>query len=207
MKIPKIIVQTSKEKLPEYVVNMIKERAPDWEYRHYVDEEIIQYFKENPLPEFPDIIDNFLSIESGPHKADLFRYYFLYNEGGIYLDGDAMFETNLEEVAKDYDFFTVKSWKKGLMFQGFIGCVPKNIILYRSLKDMYNMDLSIINHNYFIIVEMLWWVIHTSKFDFSFKIYNEYFNEHSKAIVLSDEGKILLNHYVIEEIIPLTASY
>ena len=175
MKIPKIIVQTSKEKLPEYVVNMIKERAPDWEYRHYVDEEIIQYFKENPLPEFPDIIDKFLSIESGPHKADLFRYYFLYNEGGIYLDGDAMFETNLEEVAKDYDFFTVKSWKKGLMFQGFIGCVPKNIILYRSLKDMYNMDLSIINHNYFIIVEMLWWVIHTSKFDFSFKILYAYF--------------------------------
>lgn len=207
MKIPKIIVQTSKEKQPEYVVNMIKERAPDWEYRHFVDEEIIQYFKENPLPEFPDIIDKFLSIKLGAHKADLFRYYFLYIEGGIYIDSDAMFETNLEEIVKDYDFFTVQSYIMGLMFNGLIGCSQKNKIMYQCLKDAYTLTIEEYDKNYFILTHCLYMLLKNNNFNYNVKVYTEYFNNYHKAITLNDEGKIIFNHYFKDKIIPLIAKY
>ena len=41
--------------------------------------DIIEYFKTNPLDEFPLITDVFHKLKTGAHKADLFRYYFLYN--------------------------------------------------------------------------------------------------------------------------------
>jgi mannosyltransferase OCH1-like enzyme len=140
MTIPKTIVQTSKEKLPEYVVEMIKKRAPNWEYKHFTDKEILQYFINNPISEFPLIINKFWSLKSGEHKADLFRYYFLYNEGGVYIDSDAMIEDNIENITKEYQFFSVNSYLKGTVFQGFIGCVPKNKIMYEALKDMFDKN-------------------------------------------------------------------
>jgi len=76
--IPKIIMQTSVHKQPEYIINIIKNKCPGWDYVHFTDDEIIKYFQENPIDELPNIIDKFKSFSKGQHKADLFRYYFLY---------------------------------------------------------------------------------------------------------------------------------
>jgi hypothetical protein len=216
MNIPKIILQTSKEGIPEYVVKMIKERAPDWEYRHFIlggttdedNKEAIQYFKDNPLPEFPDIIDKFLSIEKGLHKSDLFRYYFLYIEGGIYLDSDAMFEIDLEEIVKDYHFFTVQSYTWQLMCNGLIGCSSKNEMMYQCLKDAYNCCNNC-NENYFLIPHCLFMYIRNYKNELNYKIkvYNEYANGYHKAITLNEEGKVIFNHYYKEKVVPLLATY
>jgi molybdopterin synthase catalytic subunit len=43
-KIPKIIFQTSRKKPEQYIIDMIKIQAPLWEYEHYTDEEIIDFF-------------------------------------------------------------------------------------------------------------------------------------------------------------------
>ena len=42
------------------------------------------------------------SIKLGTHRADLFRYYYLYINGGIFIDSDAMIETDIENIIKDY---------------------------------------------------------------------------------------------------------
>ena len=39
--IPKIIMQTAKEKPEQYIINMIHKFTPDWEYIHFIDSEII----------------------------------------------------------------------------------------------------------------------------------------------------------------------
>jgi mannosyltransferase OCH1-like enzyme len=37
-KIPQVIMQTSKNRLPEYVVEIIKSKSVGWEYEHFTDE-------------------------------------------------------------------------------------------------------------------------------------------------------------------------
>ena len=202
MTIPKTIVQTSKEKLPEYVVEMIRKKAPGWDYKHFTDKEILQYFINNPLSEFPLIINKFWSLKSGEHKADLFRYYFLYNEGGVYIDSDAMIEDNIENITKEYDFFSVNSYLKGTIFQGFIGCVQNNKIIYEALKDIYEIHNDELMKNYYIITANLFKIIYTNMYDFDFKLYYEQESDHEKAVTVNDDGVVILTHYWKDKAIP-----
>lgn len=202
MTIPKTIVQTSKEKLPEYVVEMIRKKAPGWDYKHFTDKEILQYFINNPLTEFPLIINKFWSLKSGEHKADLFRYYFLYNEGGVYIDSDAMIEDNIENITKEYDFFSVNSYLKGTIFQGFIGCVPNNKIIYEALKDIYEIHNDELMKNYYIITANLFKIIYTNMYDFDYKLYYEQESDHEKAVTVNDDGVVILTHYWKDKAIP-----
>ena len=61
-KIPKIFMQTSRQKPQQYVVDMIKERCNGWVYEHYTDDDIIAFFGENPVPEFPNVISKFYML-------------------------------------------------------------------------------------------------------------------------------------------------
>ena len=59
--IPKVIVQTSRKKPQQYIVDMIRERSPGWEYKHFVDDEIMEFFADNPV--ITDIPPEFDSLE------------------------------------------------------------------------------------------------------------------------------------------------
>lgn len=81
MLIPKVIVQTSRKPIYQYTVDMIKELSPGWDYQYFDDNRVIQFFVSNPLEEFPDVVQKFLSFSYGEYRADLFRYYYLYVNG------------------------------------------------------------------------------------------------------------------------------
>ena len=142
--IPKVIVQTSRRGIPEYVKNMILENSAGWSYRHFNYHEALSFFLDNPDKEFPDVFNKFCSYSYGEHRADLFRYYYLYVKGGVYIDSDAMIEDNIENIAQDFDFFSVNStYLPGSIFQGFIGCTPKNIIIYESyISDVVTQNIA-----------------------------------------------------------------
>ena len=194
MTIPKVIFQTSINKQPEYVVNMIKKYAPLWEYKHFTDKEIIQYFINNPTEEFPFVLNLFHKIPDGAHKADLFRYYYLYLEGGIFIDSDAMIQMDIELIAKDYDFFSVNSYLKGTVFQGFIGCNARNPIIYEALKDVYNINIDELKKNYYILTRNMYLIIQKRNY-FNYKLYNELESDEEKAITVNDENEKILIHY------------
>ena len=200
-KIPKIIMQTSKNKLDNNVINGIKKWCPNWTYYHFIDKEIICFLKENQLKEFPNIIEKFNSFHKGQHKADLFRYYFLYLKGGIFLDSDAMFETNIDCIIKNYDAIFLKSFMKPPhLFNGFIATQAKNPIIYEALKHAYNTDNAILNkrgngpygfQHYHYFCEELWRIYHRLKLP-NCKIYQEVDKSHKGyggSIIVDDEKK------------------
>ena len=203
--ITKIILQTSKEKPEQYLIDMIYTLIPqDWEYKHYNDSEIIDFFNDNVIGEFPNIIDKFNNMKCGAHKADIFRYCFLYLNGGVFLDSDAMIKKNIEVIVSDYSFFSVNStYIKNSIFQGFIGSTPTNEIIYKALYNLYNASNDDL-HDYFWVVKDLYKIVnnYSNHFPFLVKLFKEEFEDinTSKVIDEDDNSLILLHHYKIKKV-------
>ena len=178
--ISKVIIQTSRDSPPsQTVLDNFKAMMPDdWTYRHFTDADIKQFFLDNPLDEFPDVQAKLDAMTIGAHKADLFRYYYIYAKGGVFVDSDARLEKNIQEVCGNNSFFSVESAiNRGTIFQGFIGACPKNEIVYRALKDVYNMDSATLNGNYMILVTNLYKIVNDKKYDFPYKLFVEEYYE------------------------------
>lgn len=191
-KIPSLLFQTSKDPPLPYVVKRLKERAIGWEYMHFLDKDILRFFKENPLKEFPKIEEVFHSFEKGEHKADLFRYYFLYIKGGVFIDGDAMLEIDLDQVTRNYEFFSVDCLPNGKkeIFQGFIGSIPNHPIIYAALKDLYTMKEEL--QDYSVVVKHLYSIYHAHK-NKETKLYPEKWR--TPFIAEVHDKTLLLSHY------------
>ena len=80
-------------------------------------------------------------------KADLFRYYFLYMFGGVYLDDDIEAEVKrkspIESIWTNRSFVSVKSHKPGHstaanIFNGIIAAAPRHLILRGALRSLYH---------------------------------------------------------------------
>jgi hypothetical protein len=203
--IPKIIFQTSKERPKKELIYMIKRLSNDWTYIHFTDEDIIKFFKNNYLEEFPLIIEKFNSIKNGAHKADLFRYYFIYIKGGVFLDNDAMIQKNINSIIKNYEFVSVESmhYAPGCIFQGFLGATPKNQIIYEALKDVYNIDIKKLNNDYLLLCRNLFNIL-KKQWDYKIKIYKEIYGSESVAITVDDKNNnnLILAHYFKSKTVP-----
>jgi hypothetical protein len=202
--IPSIIFQTSKERPPNYLVHMIKNMCPGWTYIHFTDDDIIRFFKNNYLNEFPNIIEKFHSIKNGAHKADLFRYYFIYIKGGVFLDSDAMIQKNINTLLSDYDFFSVESthYCPSCIFQGFLGAKPNNKIIYEALCHAYNVNIESLNKDYLLICRTLFNIL-KKKWNYKIKIYKEIYGSDEVAITIDDKNNsLILAHYQLKKIVP-----
>ena len=202
-KIPKILVQCSRDGIPEYVVDMVKSQLTDeWKYIHFNDEEIIQYMRDHPSDEFPNIVEKFNSITRGPHKADLFRYYYLYTNGGVYLDSDAMMYQPIEKIVKNSSFFTVLGDIHFHIFNGIIGSTPGNSVIFEALKHAYEIELDSLNSNYQILCQALYNILCKSQED-NIILYKEFDNSNKMDARTEDhEGNIMFVHYPMTKIVP-----
>jgi len=157
--------------------------------------------EDNYIEEFKNIIEKFNKIKNGAHKADLFRYYYLYINGGIFIDSDAMIEIDMKNIVKNYNFFSFQSIHSNMIFQGFIGCTPKNIIIYKALHDIYNINIDELQSNYFLIVSNLFNIIKNNPNDGT-HLYNERHHNNSACVVYNETNDIILFHYWKHKIIP-----
>jgi len=204
MKIPKILVQTSPQKQPVYVLELLRIFCCGWTYQHFTDEEIIQYFINYPEPEFPFIINKFHEMKFGAHKADLFRYYFLYQNGGVFLDSDAMIECPIDRIVQEHELFSVKSYINNTVFQGFIGCTPRHPVLYEALKDAYTINVLQLTNDYHLLTQNMFRFFEE---DENHKLYKELESDGQKAVTVDDNGSQILTHYWKTKTIPAQNYY
>jgi hypothetical protein len=205
MPIPKIIFQTNKFYPPQYIIDSIKLHLPDWEYIFFSDDTAVSFMEKNPIKEFPNSIEIFKNIVYGPFKSDFFRYYFLYLNGGVYIDSDAMIETNIDDIVEKYNFFSVISgMTNDAIFNGFIGANAKNIIIYKSLKYIHDLGFTALNTISFptFLTNNMFNTIKEIAYDirYCFTLDKEYilFKEEiqgNKAYIKDENDKNLLTHY------------
>jgi mannosyltransferase OCH1-like enzyme len=90
MPVPKIIHQTyiRKDDLPKpilHVQEVLKRLNPDWEYRLYDDQDILDFIEDNYDSNVLRVY-NKINPLYGAARADLFRYLLIYKVGGAYFD-------------------------------------------------------------------------------------------------------------------------
>ena len=194
--IPRVVIQTSKDPIPEKVIMKLKAQLDGWEYLYFSDEDILTFFQENQSDQYPDIIDKFNSFTTGPHKADLFRYYYIYMHGGLFIDSDLMLYDPLQDIAADNSFISVWAIKPpGSVFNGFIGATAKHPIIESALKDLYAMTNEQLQADYTIVCAHLGGFV-KSFTEGGVKMLMEVMNMDTYCHIQDpDSGKISLIHY------------
>jgi mannosyltransferase OCH1-like enzyme len=135
-----------------------------WKYTFFNDAEIAKFFAANPDPEFPDIQRVIDSFTTGPHKADLFRYFYLYKMGGVFIDSDLMLYDDIENIIGTHSFVSVKALRPaGSIFNGFLAATPANPIIHEALKHLYAMKNEDLQAKYTLVVEKLGDIVHSHK--------------------------------------------
>ena len=154
--IPKQVIQTAKEPLPEKDTVQLKQYLGGSEYTFFSDEDAMKFMTENPIPEFPESVDKFKAIRAGPHKADFFRYYYIYLRGGVFIDGDLMLYENIDTILGTSSFVSVWALRPAdSAFNGFLAATPKHPIIHAALKDMYEMEIGVLVADYTIVCKHL----------------------------------------------------
>ena len=154
--IPKQVIQTAKEPLQEKNVLQLKQYLGGSDYTFFSDEDVTKFMIENPIPEFPESVAKFKAIRAGPHKADFFRYYYIYVHGGVFIDGDLMLYENIDTILGTSSFVSVWALRPAdSAFNGFLAATPKHPIVHAALKDMYNMSIEALGTDYTIVCKHL----------------------------------------------------
>lgn len=149
--VSRTIVQTSRHKPTAEHIEALMINAPGWEYAHFNDEEILNFFQDNPIPGFELIEQKFRSIKRGEHRADLFRYYYIYLNGGFFIDLDFELSHDINDVVKNYDFVlssidntseaVLNDTKRARAFNGYFYASRNHPIVLQALSHLYNLEL------------------------------------------------------------------
>lgn len=136
--------------------------APGYHYVNFTDDGCLEYLRKHPMKEFPELEEKFNSFPTGAHKADLFRYLFLYQNGGVFIDSDMMLYASLDTVLGCHDLVTIRGyefWQRTL-FNGFIGAVPQHPILLQALRHAYSTSSDTLRADYFFFVKEFYRIVH-----------------------------------------------
>ena len=135
--IPKIVIQTyyNKFKIPNKVFDNIKKFAPEYKHIIFDDNECIdflnKYFDKKVVMAFNKL--------QGAHKADLFRYCYLYKFGGIYLDIKTELIVPLKEIFVNNYTYSVLSIISDSVYQGIIATLPYNQVFLKLIDFMIKL--------------------------------------------------------------------
>lgn len=136
-----------KTKIPSYIYHQYERYAPEYRLVVYDDSECLEFLRSH----FGDrYARKFLSIREGAHRADFFRYAYLYDMGGVYLDVKTILIKPLREVFPRKDVcYTVLSINKGSIYNGIISTPPRNPFISFLLDRMlWNRSLENGTENY-----------------------------------------------------------
>ena len=146
--IPKILFQTyhDKRKIPDYIFKNINLYASDYKYCLLDDKDAINFLKKYFSI---NVVNAFINIPTGPHKADLLRYCLLYVYGGIYLDIKILLIKPLNTIFTNNYFYTCKGgiYNKNTIHNAIMASVPRNPIFLKLILYIINFKYELLNYN------------------------------------------------------------
>jgi mannosyltransferase OCH1-like enzyme len=136
MSIPKIIHQTWKTKdIPDHWKKSQQEWIrlhPDWEYILWTDEDIRNHIKNNH-PDFLELHDHY---EYNIQRADMIRYFILFDFGGIYCDLDFYPTENIEKYLNCINDYFIYSSNSNCFTNSFMISPGKSLIFKEIINEL-----------------------------------------------------------------------
>lgn len=133
--IPKTIMLTTRNKatIPEHIHSQYKKYASDYEVTIFDDNDCVKFLEREY---HPDVVNVFNSLKAGAHKADLFRYAYLFKRGGIYFDIKTILVQNLNEII-DHDSYVcyMVYTSDNVLYNGVLCTPPANPIFLDLVDD------------------------------------------------------------------------
>lgn len=142
--VPFTIVQSwkSRDLVPGRIFEAIRRYAPEYRHVFFDDNEVVMFLSQN----YPTrVLNVYHSMKSRAHKADLFRYCYLFIHGGVWLDIKTVLIRPLAEIFTcRYSIYTVKSIIQlggATCYQGILAVPPRTsfmqdmIVSYMSLAQ------------------------------------------------------------------------
>jgi hypothetical protein len=147
------VVQTVRDvfTIPDKVHDNWKMFAPGVKRIVMSDEECIEFMRRDYGEEYGGLlVEKFNYMKKGAHKADLFRYAWLYMRGGVYMDIKTELIKPFSELFPNNDVcYVVSSVKNKRIYNGIIATPPKNPMILALLKGAMQMTN---DKHYFYIV-------------------------------------------------------
>ena len=200
--IPKTVVQTSLKRPPEPIIHRtMSVLGEEFSYAHFDDDAILKFFEDHPLSDLPNVSERFKELKSGEHKADLFRYYYLYVCGGVYFDTDVLIVTSLSPYISNNDFVSVTAGNVGgALFQGFLAASPGHPVLLRAVLDVCETSDQSLASDHHILCKNLQFFLNeyleeNSAARYSTLLLSEVPHNRHVAKSLDDKGDTVLYHY------------
>lgn len=147
IKIPKVIIQTSNDDMNKniYHYNSIMsfiDLNPEYEYKYFFDIDCREFIKDNCFG-LENALNAFDLLVPGPLKADLFRYFYLYINGGCYFDCKMILRNSLYKIIGSNDSIILCS-DGNYFYNGIIIIEKNNDIMKSCLEECIN---NILNKN------------------------------------------------------------
>jgi hypothetical protein len=140
-----VLTIKDKSKIPHYILEQYAKYAPKYNLQIFDDEDCKAFLKEHYGVEF---VAKFESFQMGCHKADFFRYAYLFKMGGIYLDVKTILICPMEDIFVDHRLcYIVRSIIPNSIYNGIIHTPPRNPLFRMLLMDLFHTHtLNVINY-------------------------------------------------------------
>lgn len=207
MNIPKILCQTSVTPLPHYVNAMWKLRMQaDWKHSVFDNNKQRQFLVDNYIEEFPNLLTLYDSLVLGQHKSDIFRFAYLYLNGGVYIDSDTMTNVFLDDFINDFDAVIVynNNFLENNILNlpvfgpfvaiGVMAFTPKHDFVYKLLHALNNSTSNDFDNCYMYVGKLLYDIVKLNECRANIKILEE-FHHDDVAITKDKFGKLIYIHY------------
>jgi hypothetical protein len=137
-KIPKIIIQTYDEAIYKnnihynIIISLI-ELNPEYEYKFFDNNDCLKFINENYDKE---IFYKYNSIKTYKKKSELFRYCYLYLNGGCYINSNINLLQPIHKIINNNDNFVVSEGNNNRIIMTY----PKNELLYKLINN-FNIEI------------------------------------------------------------------
>jgi hypothetical protein len=136
-KIPKIIMQTGRSnritKNKYLSIQSIINNNKNYKYEYFNDNSALKFIKKH----FDKgVVNAYNKLIPGAYKADLFRYCYLYINGGIYIDCKMICHINFDDLIGNNDIVLVKDIGERAYWNGFICAIPKMKIFKKCIDNI-----------------------------------------------------------------------